>query len=746
MSWAVFGGGSSGSSDDINPGQRGYRRQKLAAMAGSVYRAGASAVGEIRDTYAQSRDAWSYEIGEIESMATSFPECGIVTQGHESLLVFPTYAKRHAPPPPRRRYTNYDDEVDDEDNEQRNDEQWVIEWERTVTKESVVDVDVRGWVFVPQRPPLTKRMRLMVAVARSMSGIPMGKQDSDVSADEAAIAKAEVERISAAQQRSATTDFDPTISRRNTSNSIASGAEMTAEEVAAANNTLMKRISPFLTSPLVQVPVTLFFYNDTHSQSRTVYTNESGQFFGRVALNFMPTDTRVMVNGQLSSSALSKRFQVNMIEETGISVISDVDDTVKFSNVTGGPREILRNTFVRDLETLTVDGVSEWYNAMASLGVRLHYCSNSPWQVWPLLSGFFRTAKLPFGSMHLKQYNGMLQGMWEPAANRKRPTLERLLKDFPRRKFILIGDSGEADLELYVDLAITNPRNILGIFIRDVTTPETAKEAQKIGLNSRQLSDTSMRRPSLHPRTGSTAPTSFSTPPPPPPPPRSRTPRKEELLIDLSESPKVSPQLPARPDLSDAASKKPKPPRPTKPTALQCSNGTPPISTTPHAISGTGPSRPIARKPTNLSTPSPVLRPKPSLPNVHTPPDSSNARTPPPAPPPRRRTTGIQTPSTSGTTLAETPKTTNGTGGQEHAPGHPHLGPALAPMAAMTSAAAAAAPEAQTPVAVQRKVDAWHVRLKDAQWKLDNLGIPLYTWRRGGDVMEEALGLVKEQL
>ena len=50
--------------------------------------------------------------------------------------------------------------------------------------------------------------------------------------------------------------------------------------------------------------------------------------------------------------------------------------------------------------------------------------------------------------------------------------LTRIIQTFPDSRFLLVGDSGEQDLELYVSLAEQFPRQILGIFIRDVTTPE----------------------------------------------------------------------------------------------------------------------------------------------------------------------------------------------------------------------------------------------------------------------------------
>ena len=105
------------------------------------------------------------------------------------------------------------------------------------------------------------------------------------------------------------------------------------------------------------------------------------------------------------------------------------------------------------------------------MGVKLHYVSNSPWQMYPALTSFFKLAHLPLGSFHLKQYSGMLQGIFEPVAERKKSNLEKIMRDFPDRKFILVGDSGEADLEVYTDVALDNPGKVLGIFIRDVTTP-----------------------------------------------------------------------------------------------------------------------------------------------------------------------------------------------------------------------------------------------------------------------------------
>lgn len=58
----------------------------------------------------------------------------------------------------------------------------------------------------------------------------------------------------------------------------------------------------------------------------------------------------------------------------------------------------------------------------------------------------------------------------EPAGDRKRPSLLEVLDAFPESRFILFGDSGEQDLEVYSTLARDRPDQIRGIFIRDVTS------------------------------------------------------------------------------------------------------------------------------------------------------------------------------------------------------------------------------------------------------------------------------------
>jgi phosphatidate phosphatase APP1 len=243
--------------------------------------------------------------------------------------------------------------------------------------------------------------------------------------------------------------------------------DMNASELAEANARLMARLRHFLAVPMANTPISVFFYNDQISKQRTIYTNASGHFSMSAALDFVPTHVRILASDRLSATE-----EVIVTASQGISVISDIDDTIKHSAISSGAREIFRNAFIRELGDLTIEGVREWYNAMSEQGVKFHYVSNSPWQLYPVISKYFALAGLPPGSFHLKQYSGMLQGIFEPVAERKKVTLDKIARDFPERSFILIGDSGEADLEVYTDFVLENPGRVVAVFIRDVTTSD----------------------------------------------------------------------------------------------------------------------------------------------------------------------------------------------------------------------------------------------------------------------------------
>lgn len=668
--------------------ERGARRRKLAGYL--------KAANELRQSYVQSyglEGSGDNAADEDEaSIPGAFPDVEVVRNGDEEMVLFPSYARRHhkykAPP--------HDIPGASEDIRSARGsgdaEYWKKQWERYENDDSIVDVDIRGWMYSPHRGQMTRKNRLLVGIARHLSGVPApsssrppsphspqhAKIEARTARHEDELVYQEAESIarkgqgeadvawrgdyserpseldqssiysSPAQSRAPSPapdsrvpplsprprpvsngslqseHHDSRFKARSKRESWNQPSDMTSAELSVANAHLIIRLKPFLTTPLVGTPLTVFFYNDETSKSRTITTNEAGHFSLRAALDFIPSNVRVLASDKLSATE-----EVRITEPTGISVISDIDDTIKHSAVGSGAKEIFRNTFIRDLGDLTIDGVTEWYTKMADLGVTLHYVSNSPWQLYPVLTSFFAKAGLPKGSFHLKQYTGMLQGIFEPVAERKKGTLDKIMSDFPNRRFLLVGDSGEADLELYTDIMLANPGRVLGVFIRDVTTsatkskgffdsamrshrpqsPMRGRPKQTGNISPKSSSaDLEMKRPSLPPRRAIYSSSHLKSDSPGP---------AMGTLIDLDDvpSPGVHRSLtdPEDGPLPPKSSKQPPPSRPSKPLALR-----------------TVPEQP---KPRQFSTSSEYDQPEPSPP----PPQNIHRKPAPPLPPKPRR-------------------------------------------------------------------------------------------------------------
>ncbi|CAK4030598.1 actin patch 1 [Lecanosticta acicola] len=486
----------------------GARRKKLAGYL--------KAANELRQNYF-SGDT-TVESHGPEDGPGAFPEAAVVRSGNEEMILFPSYARKHVESKRPQAATP--------GREMTEEEYWRREWEKNEDINAMVDVDVRGWIYTPPRGPHTRKQRLLIGLARQLSGIPAPpsnkpgessqsstapsrnasptrQQDEDLinfEADQIVRRGQEEERYASrgafyekpgqgkdtdslygdAQNNAdrgrhsasyastvSSQDSDPgtTTPVQKRSSWPAAPAKMSSAELHMANTHLMTRLKPFMANPLANTAMSAFFYSESASRQRTVYTDASGHFSFRAALDFTPTHVRVLAGEKLSATE-----EVHVTSPKGVSLISDIDDTIKHSAISAGAREIFRNAFIRDLGDLTIDGVREWYNTLHDMGVKIHYVSNSPWQMYPVLTSYFKLANLPKGSFHLKQYSGMLQGIFEPVAERKKSSLDKIMRDFPDRKFVLCGDSGEADLEVYTEVALDNPGRILGIFIRDVTT------------------------------------------------------------------------------------------------------------------------------------------------------------------------------------------------------------------------------------------------------------------------------------
>lgn len=165
------------------------------------------------------------------------------------------------------------------------------------------------------------------------------------------------------------------------------------------------------------------------------------------------------------------RFQgsAQLLCPHGISVISDIDDTIKISNVLD-KEELLANTFLRDYRA--VPSISAVYGKWSEQGAAFHYVSGSPWQLYSPLAAFLSENGFPRGSFHLRPFrlkDSSFLNLFASSALFKIPVIENILRTYPERRFVLVGDSGEEDPEVYGEMARRYPQQVMRVYIRNVT-------------------------------------------------------------------------------------------------------------------------------------------------------------------------------------------------------------------------------------------------------------------------------------
>jgi phosphatidate phosphatase APP1 len=171
--------------------------------------------------------------------------------------------------------------------------------------------------------------------------------------------------------------------------------------------------------------------------------------------------------------------RAQLLSSTGISVISDIDDTIKHTEVTCR-MSLLRNTFLR--EFLPISGMADLYQTWAARGAAFHYVSSSPWQLYAPLAELCANGGFPSGSFHLRAFrlrDHMLRRLFLVRRPVKGFMIKSLVQTFPQRKFVLVGDSGEKDPEIYGAIARRFPDQVASIMIRELAQrPLDTRRAQ----------------------------------------------------------------------------------------------------------------------------------------------------------------------------------------------------------------------------------------------------------------------------
>jgi phosphatidate phosphatase APP1 len=156
-------------------------------------------------------------------------------------------------------------------------------------------------------------------------------------------------------------------------------------------------------------------------------------------------------------------------------VASDIDDTILHTGVVSilKWKVIYNSIFKHAKNRIPLEGSADFYHKLHR-GVSgkdanpIFYVSHSPWNLYRYLELFLRQNNFPKGPILLRSLSNFLRKKTQDGKPQKQIEIINLLKTYPKLPFILIGDSGEHDPDIYMEIAEQFPDRILAIYLRSV--------------------------------------------------------------------------------------------------------------------------------------------------------------------------------------------------------------------------------------------------------------------------------------
>lgn len=173
-------------------------------------------------------------------------------------------------------------------------------------------------------------------------------------------------------------------------------------------------------------------------------------------------------------------------DDAQFGVLSDLDDTVIR---TGAQNQFqaARVVLLNNARTRTpFAGAATLYRALQSgpegnAHNPIFYVSSSPWNYYEMFEEFMEHHDIPRGPILLKDM-GFGGGKLFKASHQdhKLRRVEEVFGMFADLAFVLVGDSGQKDPEIYRDVVREYPDRVRAILVRDVTPPQRDREVHEI--------------------------------------------------------------------------------------------------------------------------------------------------------------------------------------------------------------------------------------------------------------------------
>ncbi|MFP2997221.1 phosphatase domain-containing protein [Spongiivirga sp. MCCC 1A20706] len=198
-------------------------------------------------------------------------------------------------------------------------------------------------------------------------------------------------------------------------------------------------------------------------------TNEEGWIQTEVSYNDLHNGRKIQLDNRFPAEVLIPSTTARF------GVASDIDDTILHTGVVSKLKwKLIVNTFFKSAQKRkSLDGAAEFYHLLhrGKTGKEanpIFYVSHSPWNLYRYLEAFLKQNNFPKGPILLRSFEHFVSRRKRKEGPRKKHEISALLAAYPDLPFILIGDGGEYDLDIYLDIAEQHPGQVRSIYIRSV--------------------------------------------------------------------------------------------------------------------------------------------------------------------------------------------------------------------------------------------------------------------------------------
>lgn len=238
-------------------------------------------------------------------------------------------------------------------------------------------------------------------------------------------------------------------------------------------------------------------FGDSHT---VVDTDDDGYFRAHMVINEPLEPNKVWHQAELKvlvkEETVKARANIYIPPlNTDYVVISDIDDTVMYTGVANKVKMMIRLFFEKADRRAAFPGVAAFYQALfcgnSDQKRPLLYVSRAPWTIYEMLAEFFRLHRIPEGPVLFLREWGLSWKRPFPrrAVYHKQQVIRQMMKLYKDQTFILIGDSGQKDPEVYTQMVREFPSRIKTIYIRaidedperDASISQLAKEVHDTG-------------------------------------------------------------------------------------------------------------------------------------------------------------------------------------------------------------------------------------------------------------------------